>query len=115
MSLTHSEFACTVTGLIINTNYPHLGASPDGMTQCKYCGSGLVEIKYPFSAKNFKSDEINVKLRFLSQNGKLKRSHKYYKQIQGQLSIADKDFCEGLTDSDKKTYTVCAGQRVMGT
>ena len=32
MSLTYSELTCTVTGLIINTNYPHLGASPDGMT-----------------------------------------------------------------------------------
>ena len=31
MSLTHSEFTCTVTGLVINTNYPHLGASPDGI------------------------------------------------------------------------------------
>ena len=94
MSLTHSEFTCTVTGLIINTNYPHLGASPDGMTKCKCCGSGLVEIKCPFSAKNFKPDEIKEKLTFISQNGKLKRSHKYYIQIQGQLSIADKDFCD---------------------
>ena len=64
ISLTHSEFTCTVTGLIINTNYPHLGASLDGMTQCKCCGSGLVEIKCPFAAINFKPDETNEKLTF---------------------------------------------------
>ena len=74
MSLTHRDFTCTVAGLIINANYPHLGASPDGMTQCKCCGSGLVEIKCPFAAKNFKSaepDETKEKLTFLSQNEKL--------------------------------------------
>lgn len=62
MSLTYSEFTCTVTGLIINTNYPHLGANPDGMTQCKCCGSGLVEIKCSFPAENFKPDETKEKV-----------------------------------------------------
>ena len=98
MSLTHCDFTCTVTGLIINTDYLHLGASPDEMTQCRCCGSGLVEIKCPFSVRNLifvpKTDEIKEKLTFLSQNGKLKISHKYYIQIQGQLSIADQYFCD---------------------
>ena len=30
MSQTHMDFTCTVPGLIINSNYPYLGASPDG-------------------------------------------------------------------------------------
>jgi len=33
--------------LIINPNYPQLGASPDGIVECSCCGSGLVEVKCP--------------------------------------------------------------------
>ena len=43
----HSNFAITKTGLDIRANYPHLGASPDGIIGCDCCGKGLVEIKCP--------------------------------------------------------------------
>ena len=42
-----SNFTITKTGLHINADYPHLGASPDGIIDCDCCGKGLVEIKYP--------------------------------------------------------------------
>ena len=53
MSQTHMNYICTVLGLIINTNYPHLGANPDGIINCKCCGEGLLEIKCQFSVKIF--------------------------------------------------------------
>ena len=43
----HSNFAITKTGLHISADYPHLGASPDGIIDCDCCGKGLVEIKCP--------------------------------------------------------------------
>ena len=42
MSQTHVDFTCTVSGLIINS---HLGASRNGLMNCKCCGRGLLEIK----------------------------------------------------------------------
>ena len=34
----HSNFAITETGLHISADYPHLGASPDGIIDCDCCG-----------------------------------------------------------------------------
>ena len=31
MSQTHMDYTCIVSGLIINSNYPHLGASADSL------------------------------------------------------------------------------------
>ena len=42
----------TDRGLVIHPQYPHLGASPDGFVKCYCCGSGVIEIKCPFSCKD---------------------------------------------------------------
>ena len=59
MSAQHEGFACSLTGLWVSPSYPHLGVSPDGFTTCICCGKGLLEIKYPFSAKD--NSSINCK------------------------------------------------------
>lgn len=46
---SHHELKVTDSGLVINTAYPYLGATPDGCITCKCCGNGIVEIKCPFS------------------------------------------------------------------
>ena len=79
-------------GLFIKPDYPFLAASPDGLFICKCCGLATVEAKCPYSVRN---DNIHVKetferVEFLeSVDGKprLKRSHKYYTQIQAQMWI----------------------------
>ena len=43
------------------------------------------------------------KLTFLSASGKLKQSHKYYTQVQGQLSVANKLYCDFLFGHRKAT------------
>lgn len=43
----HVNFECYQTGLFINPDFPHLGASPDGIITCDCCGKGLLEIKHP--------------------------------------------------------------------
>lgn len=50
MRASHTVFECTPAGLVVNPLFPHLGASPDGFTDCECCGKGLVEIKCPFSS-----------------------------------------------------------------
>ena len=94
MTLCHQHFECTLAGLTINPLYPFLGASPDGHTQCDCCGQGLLETKCPFSGRHGHPQELKGKPgSFLKANG-LSRSHKYYTQVQGQLALCDKDFCD---------------------
>ena len=40
------------SGLHISENWPFLGASPDGLVFCEYCGKGLCEIKCPYKYKD---------------------------------------------------------------
>ena len=94
MSHTHMDFTCTIPGLIINANYPHLGANPDGIINCKCCGEELLKIKCPFSVKDFHPARQADKVTFLSASGKLKWSHKYYTHVQDQLSVANKLYCD---------------------
>ena len=46
--LYHENVKVTETGLHVNTNFPYLGASPDGLVLCSCHGKGLLEIKCPF-------------------------------------------------------------------
>ena len=94
MMLSHQGFSCTKAGLIINPLYPHLGASPDGFVSCSCCGDGLVEIKCPYSVKDDHLDVLRVKPKtFLNEHG-LVMTHKYYTQVQGQLLVSEKKYCD---------------------
>jgi len=100
MSLKHANFKCTSTGLVVNPLYPHLGASPDGLISCDCCGDGVIEIKCPYSARDCHPKELKGKL-FLDDNGRLKHSHKYYTQIQGQLAITQRRMCDFIVWTPK--------------
>ena len=41
----HEDFRVSKCGLFISTEYPFLGASPDGHVQCSCCGLGICEVK----------------------------------------------------------------------
>ena len=87
----HQEFQCYSAGFVINPHYPHLGSSPDAFVKCACCGEGIVEIKCPFSDR--KSNPNMLKNSFLNESG-LIRSHRYFTQVQGQLRITRRDFCD---------------------
>ena len=94
MFQVHENFKCTMAGLVINPQYPHLGTTPDGFVTCTCCRDGLVEIKCPFSGKDSHPDVLKSKKNsFLNTHG-LTTSHKYYTQVQGQLLITEKDYCD---------------------
>ncbi len=44
----HTNFCLTESGLIVNSKFPFMGASPDGVIKCMCCGNGVLEIKWPF-------------------------------------------------------------------
>lgn len=83
-------------GLFIDPSKPFLCTSPDGLVG----EDGLLEVKCPFSVKDASSlieafTEKN-KIGFKVVDGKLSlpTNHKYYFQIQGQLSITNRAWCD---------------------
>lgn len=44
-SMNHDNFRVEKCGLFISTEYPFIGATPDGMVACACCGDGICEIK----------------------------------------------------------------------
>ena len=98
MQTLHDEFTFKRAGLFINPAYPHLGASPDGLVSCKCCGDGLVEIKCPYTHRLQDPNQYIDNKFYLQPNsdGKMQLSHEhdYYLQMQGQMSIANRNYCD---------------------
>ena len=44
-SVAHNNFKIEESGLFLSTDYPFIGASPDGLVSCDCCGDGVCEIK----------------------------------------------------------------------
>lgn len=49
----HDTFSLTACGLFIHTEYPFMGASPDGLVNCLCCGKGICEVKVSIYYKHF--------------------------------------------------------------
>ena len=90
----HAEFEVETTGLHVNPKYPYLGASPDGLVTCACCGNGLLEVKCPYSVHQ--SPPTCAAYLHASENGgySLSRDHEYYFQIQGQMGITERPYCD---------------------
>lgn len=84
----------TACGLFVDENYPFLAASPDGLIG----DNAILEIKCPYKAQNMKpEDAISKNLikfaTFIDGHFQLKRTDKYYYQVQGQLYVTGKKVC----------------------
>ena len=49
----HTNLTIEDAGLFISMEGPYIGASPDAMVVCDWCGQGAVEIKCPFYFNSF--------------------------------------------------------------
>ena len=43
--MNHHNFKVEESGLFLSTEYPFVGASPDGLVKCACCNDGICEIK----------------------------------------------------------------------
>ena len=96
-SKNHSGLSFKSAGLFINPHYPYLGASPDGLVYCECCGDGVIEIKCPYSIRQFNPAFVTKSDFFLKSTVdgmKLSSTHEYYTQIQGQLFVCDQAYCD---------------------
>ena len=100
MAQHNKAFSSRQSGLVLNPEYPTLGASPDAVTDCPCCGKGLVEIKCPFKFKNMHPCSVNdpgfyLKPHSPSQcNNQLEVTSKHFYQVQGQMAVCDVEFCD---------------------
>ena len=97
----HADFDVANAGLFLNSKYPYLGASPDGKVSCVCCGEGILEIKCPYNCIKAESlleaaddDSFCLKLDGTSGCLLLKRDHPYYYQVQAQLALSEKQYCD---------------------
>ena len=95
-----NEVTVTKPGFKVSLDNPFLGASADGLVKFKDGSEGLVEVKNLLqNDKSLIKDAARTKKTFCltmdtSEKVKLKRNHKYFYQVQGQLNIYNKDWCD---------------------
>ena len=88
----HEMFSISKCGLVVSESYPFMGASPDGIINCKCCGSGVLEIKCPYSCRetSLKEKANETGTFFLKEvNGEMRLNvyHQHYFQVQAQLKF----------------------------
>ena len=75
----------------MSTKYPLLGANPDGLISCSCCGTGLLEIKCPYTYTNVNPSDITNGSFYLhakpDSTKVLNSGHDYHYQVQGQMAI----------------------------
>ncbi|XP_070544591.1 uncharacterized protein [Ptychodera flava] len=96
----HKKVNFEDVGLIISSDKPYLSSSPDGRVSCACCGTGLCEIKCSSKHRNiFPCDIPNIDPKYhvyLDVDGKvcLRKSSKWYTQIQVQLATCKLQWCD---------------------
>ncbi|XP_065664036.1 uncharacterized protein LOC101237261 isoform X2 [Hydra vulgaris] len=94
----HEVFQVKDVGFCIDSNMPWIGASPDGIVTCDCCGSGVLEIKCPYSLRE-KSllTEIKSGSFYVFEDNNLyflKKDHKYYFQVQLEIRVTLSQYCD---------------------
>ena len=96
------------TGLIINPSFPCLGASPDGLLtdSSNTDPNGILEIKCPYKYRDVDPCEAAANKDFCCELAgdtiTLKRNHNYFYQIQGQMAISSRKWCDFVIYTNKK-------------
>lgn len=91
------------SGFVVHPDAPYLGASPDAKVYHPAANPpfGLAEVKCP----NVVCITDVSHIKFVGGQAKLKRNHKYFWQVQGQLAITGLSWCDVIT-STKTDITV---------
>ena len=112
MSSCHENFQIRDSGVVISSDYPYLGASPDGIVSCSCCGIGVNEIKCPYCKRDNSINEAVEDKKFCVQSvsGKLAldRNHAYYYQMQQQLQI-----CKEVLDCQYGDFVVWTEKEIF--
>ena len=112
LSTGHTGLVTCSAGFVVSEEHPFLGASPDAYV-CDPCSPnqfGLVEIKCPYKYRELQPEAAAQQTDFccklsIDSNGtkavELKRKHPYFAQIQGQLAITERKWCDFVVYTKK--------------
>jgi hypothetical protein len=104
MAENHVNFHVRDVGFVISTEHPYLGASPDGIASCDCCGEFLIEIKCPYCKRDCDVNDSLECLHTVNNNLELIRTHQYYYQVQCQLLVTGKTFCDFIVWTNKDMF-----------
>ena len=105
----HDSLFSSPCGLIVSQTHPYLGATPDA---CVHDPSehnepfGFAEIKCSYKYRDATPHDAALNNDFMMHvyvDGtlKLKRNHVYYSQIQGQMAIGERKWCDFVAYTNK--------------
>ena len=101
MSANQKDFVLEKCGVFIDKEHRWIHATPDFLCSCSCCGKGCGEVKCPYSIDDCDFDSYTAKESACLEkvNGKirLKTNHQYYYQVQQQLRITGRQFCDFFT------------------
>lgn len=104
----HQEPKVENCGFFIHEKIPYIGASPDGLVSCSCCGLGLMEIKCPFCQHGNSILEAAEDRQFCLEtvDGRtfLKKEHVYFYQVQCQLAVTGRAFCDFCVWTGKELF-----------
>lgn len=108
----HHNLQIVDSGLVINPQWPFIGASPDGIVDCSCCERGVLEIKCPYchresSVTTAVSEDPKFCLKERDGEIHLDDTHSYYYQVQTQMFVCDVEYsdfcmCTFASDIDKE-------------
>ena len=110
----HPDLTVCKAGFVISTMYPYLGATPDGTVYDPSSPNqpyGYVEVKCSYTQRNVTPIEAcsspgfccNVKSNGGKQCISLRREHPYFCQVQGQMAIGQRPWCDFVVHTTKGT------------
>ena len=108
MERSHKEFHFCKIGLMLNSQWPFLGASPDGLISCKCCGQGILEVQCPYSCRDIPLSEYaceqNSMLSPAQSTYALKQDYQYYYQVLCQLFVSGAQYSHFLVWTQNETH-----------
>lgn len=106
----HPNLFVSPSGFHIDPDYPYLGASPDGSVYDPSDSQqpfGFLEVKCPYSVKQMSPVEACSSPGFfcvldpVTCKPKLKESHPYFAQVQGQMGLGGRFWCDFVVYTEK--------------
>ena len=102
----HTNFEIELAGLHTDASFTDLGASPDALVNCDCHSVGVLEIKYPEKYMNglskWEEDRNPPPPLLLTKTYKIKRNHPCFYQIQVQMLLAKRSYCDFIVWSKGK-------------
>ncbi|XP_061190721.1 uncharacterized protein LOC133198720 isoform X1 [Saccostrea echinata] len=105
---SHQKAEILKAGLSISPACPIIAASPDGYVKCLCGGEGLLEIKCTYTHQHKYTKDIaseNNYVHLVNDEVKLKENSPWYSQIQTQLFVTGKSWCDFVLFTQKDFAT----------